>query len=146
MQTTWQNITLLKLKRLAIEIASLLCSQSIKIIRIEGEMGAGKTTFISLLCKALGSTDMVNSPTFTIVNTYTSAVGGLHHFDFYRLKHPSEALHIGLEEYLYSNNYCFLEWSENVSIYLKNIPTITIHIYKTNDKQRTIKLLINEVT
>jgi tRNA threonylcarbamoyladenosine biosynthesis protein TsaE len=74
-----------------------------------GDMGAGKTTLIKSLCKALGSDDNITSPTFSIVNEY-SGPNKIYHFDFYRLKNQTEALDIGCEEYFYSGNYCFIEW------------------------------------
>lgn len=75
-------------------------------------MGAGKTTFVNAICKALGVIDSTSSPTFSIVNEYQSPVGALYHFDFYRLKTEEEALDLGYEEYFYSTQYCFVEWPE----------------------------------
>ena len=75
-------------------------------------MGAGKTTFIQSLCACLGVEDQVVSPTFSLVNEYSSPQGPVYHFDFYRLKNAEEALDIGTDEYLASGQYCFLEWSE----------------------------------
>ena len=81
-----------------------------KLITFEGEMGAGKTTFIKEFVKALGTNDDVSSPTFSIVNEYETDNGIVYHFDFYRLNHEEEALDFGIEEYLYSNQYCLMEW------------------------------------
>ncbi|MCL2417402.1 MAG: tRNA (adenosine(37)-N6)-threonylcarbamoyltransferase complex ATPase subunit type 1 TsaE [Bacteroidales bacterium] len=79
------------------------------------EMGAGKTTFIKALCDELGVIDVVNSPTFAIINEYqTKQHQPIFHFDFYRLKSLKEASDLGCEEYFYSGNYCFLEWTELV--------------------------------
>ena len=78
-----------------------------------GDMGAGKTTLIKSLCKQLGTNDNVASPTFSIVNEYNAPGRNIYHFDFYRLKTQTEALDMGFEEYLYSGNYCFIEWPEN---------------------------------
>ena len=78
-------------------------------------MGAGKTTFTTALCKALGVTDPVGSPTFAIVNEYLRADGDyMYHFDFYRINKLSEAVEIGLDDYLYSGCLCIMEWPENV--------------------------------
>ena len=78
-------------------------------------MGVGKTTLIKSCCDSLGVTDNVCSPTFAIVNEYTSPkVGSVYHFDFYRLKRIEEAYDIGCEEYFYSGQYCFVEWPELV--------------------------------
>ncbi len=86
-----------------------------KVILFEAEMGTGKTTLIKALCKALGVEDTISSPTFSLVNEYETNKGELvYHFDFYRLKTEEEALDFGVEDYLYSGNYCFLEWSENI--------------------------------
>ena len=81
-----------------------------------GEMGAGKTTFIKKICELLGATDVTSSPTFSIVNEYVRINGeAIYHFDFYRIEKLDDAYQIGVEDYLYSGNYCFLEWSENVA-------------------------------
>ena len=90
-----------------------------KVWIFRGEMGAGKTTLIKSLAKVLEVADSVSSPTFGIVNEYqTQAKGLLYHFDFYRLEDPMEALDIGIEEYFYSGNYCWLEWAENIAAFL----------------------------
>lgn len=87
-----------------------------KIFLFEGQMGAGKTTFIKELCEEMGVVDIVNSPTFSIVNVYNTSNGQeIYHFDCYRLKNSVEALSFGAEEYLYSGNYCFVEWPEVIS-------------------------------
>jgi len=79
-----------------------------------GDMGAGKTTLIKTLCKQLGSEDNITSPTFSIVNEYKAEKNSIYHFDFYRLKNQTEALDMGVEDYLYSGNYCFIEWPERI--------------------------------
>lgn len=81
----------------------------------EGEMAAGKTTFIKAFCSLLGVKEVVSSPTFSIVNEYESPNGSIHHFDFYRLKNLQEAFDIGYEEYFYSGDYCLIEWPQKVS-------------------------------
>ena len=103
-----------------------------RVFAFDGKMGAGKTTFIKCLCEAMGTEDVVNSPTFAIVNVYE--VGGIgngqwaignglwargekqevYHFDCYRIKDLREAMDMGAEEYLYSGNYCFIEWAEMI--------------------------------
>lgn len=86
-----------------------------KILAFRGEMGVGKTTFIKALCDALGVSDTVNSPSFAIINEYESAAGDkIYHFDFYRLKTIEEAYDMGYEDYLYSGNYCFMEWPDKI--------------------------------
>ena len=78
-----------------------------------GKMGAGKTTFIKAVCEQLGVKDVINSPTFAIVNEYLDGRGEpIYHFDFYRIKRHQEVLDIGYEDYIYSGNICFMEWPE----------------------------------
>ena len=99
------------------------CSTS-RVFAFDGKMGAGKTTFIKCLCEAMGTEDVVNSPTFAIVNVYeVGAIGKgqlamgreeVYHFDCYRIKDIREAMDFGAEEYLYSGNYCFIEWAEMI--------------------------------
>lgn len=80
-----------------------------------GKMGVGKTTLIKELCARLGVQETVCSPTFALINTYTTGDGEpVYHFDFYRLKNAEEAYDIGYEEYFYSGEYCFTEWTEKV--------------------------------
>ena len=88
-------------------------------IAFDGEMGAGKTTFIKAVCDELGVIDIVNSPTFSIVNDYETADGRhIYHFDFYRLKSPQEALDFGIEEYFASGSLCLMEWPEEIGTLL----------------------------
>jgi len=85
-----------------------------RIFLFYGDMGSGKTTFIKAICKELGTEDVVSSPTFSIVNEYATSEGPVFHFDFYRLKSETEALDLGYEDYIYSGNYCFIEWPEKI--------------------------------
>lgn len=86
-----------------------------RVFCLYGEMGAGKTTLIKEVCRQLGATDTTSSPTFAIVNEYLTDMGdSIYHFDFYRIEKIADAYEIGAEDYLYSGNYCFLEWPENV--------------------------------
>ena len=90
-----------------------------KIWVLQGSMGAGKTTLIRALAGKFGIVDQVSSPTFGIVNQYENKEGNVfYHFDFYRLDDPTEALDIGIEEYFYSGNYCWLEWAEKIEAFL----------------------------
>lgn len=87
-----------------------------KIFLLNGNMGAGKTTFIKSICKTLGVKETVNSPTFAIVNEYTTDDNKtIYHFDCYRINKTEEALEIGLDEYLESGELCFIEWAENIA-------------------------------
>jgi len=90
-------------------------AQQEKIWVLNGQMGAGKTTFSKVLCRELGVEENVSSPTFSIVNEYLSTTGqSIYHFDFYRLKDAYEALDIGVEEYFDSGNICLLEWASKI--------------------------------
>ena len=103
-----------------------------RVFAFDGQMGAGKTTFIKSLCEAMGTADVVNSPTFAIVNVYDVEQpyrGEVYHFDCYRLKDIREAIDFGAEEYLYSGNYCFIEWPEMIASLL---PDDTVHIKITH--------------
>jgi tRNA threonylcarbamoyladenosine biosynthesis protein TsaE len=86
-----------------------------RVFAFYGSMGAGKTTFIKALCNELGSADYVTSPTFALINEYSTANGSvIYHFDFYRIKRIEEAFDLGYEDYIYSGNYCFIEWPEMI--------------------------------
>ena len=86
-----------------------------KVILFHGEMGVGKTTLIKQLCKTLGITGATSSPTFSLVNEYEANDNQLvYHFDFYRLNDEVEALDMGIDDYLYSGNWCFIEWAEKI--------------------------------
>ena len=112
-----------------------------RIIAFYAPMGAGKTTFITAVCKALGvREDSVSSPTFAIVNEYRTASGEpLYHFDFYRIERPEEALDIGLYDYLDSGALCLMEWPENVEPLLPE-ETLRARIAVNQDGSRTITL------
>lgn len=114
-----------------------LCADC-KIWLFEGEMAAGKTTLIKQICKNLGVKDVVTSPTFSLVNEYaTSDSETIYHFDFYRIKHETEALDIGADEYFYSNNLCLIEWPSKIpSLVPKN--HAEINIMHTGDNKRKI--------
>lgn len=101
-------------------------------------MGAGKTTFTAALCKALGVKDSVCSPTFTIVNEYERGDGEpMYHFDFYRIGKLSEAMEIGIDDYLYSGCLCIMEWPENVEELLPE-ETLRVSISVNPDMSRTL--------
>ncbi len=93
----------------------LRLAEDYKVWLLEGDMGAGKTTLTKMVCSRLGIQDMVQSPTFSIVNQYLTGKGDTcYHFDFYRIKNEEEAMDIGVEEYFDSGNYCFVEWGEKI--------------------------------
>ena len=113
-----------------------------RVYAFEGQMGAGKTTFIKQLCEQMGSADVVNSPTFAIVNVYDVTQpyqGEVYHFDCYRLKDIREAMDFGAEEYLYSGNYCFIEWPTIIEPLLPdNTVWVKIVPQENGDRQLTI--------
>lgn len=85
------------------------------VFAFEGAMGVGKTTFIKAVCEELGVEDIINSPTFSIINEYQNRKGeSIYHFDFYRINKISEVQDIGVEEYFYSGNICLIEWPDIV--------------------------------
>jgi tRNA threonylcarbamoyladenosine biosynthesis protein TsaE len=93
----------------------IITSNPKKVILFHGEMGVGKTTLIKQLCKTLGVVGATSSPTFSLVNEYEADVNQLvYHFDFYRLNKEEEALDMGIDDYLYSDNWCFIEWAEKI--------------------------------
>ena len=111
------------------------------IFAFYGKMGAGKTTFIKALCKALGVEDEVNSPTFAIVNEYRSEITAelIYHFDFYRIKKVEEVYDLGYEDYFYSGALCFIEWPELIEELLPE-DTKKISIEENNDGERIITI------
>ena len=110
-----------------------------RIFIFEGEMGAGKTTFIKALSAAMGVQEVVSSPTFSIVNEYDADGKVIYHFDFYRIKNLQEAYDIGYEEYFYSGDYCFIEWPERVSELLPE-HYLKVEIAVINENQRVLSL------
>lgn len=110
------------------------------IFAFYGKMGAGKTTFIKAICKALGVKDNVNSPTFTLINEYSSNRGyPIYHFDFYRINKLSEAYDIGAEEYFAGNGLCLIEWPEKIEEILPE-DVIKVTITTNQDLSRTVIL------
>ena len=111
-----------------------------RIFALRGAMGAGKTTFMRAMTAQLRSPSQVSSPTFAIANEYVCEEGSfIYHFDFYRIKNEKEAIDIGFEDYLYSGNYCFIEWAEKVESLL---PEETINIYiSVNEKDKSREFL-----
>ncbi|MGC6479681.1 MAG: tRNA (adenosine(37)-N6)-threonylcarbamoyltransferase complex ATPase subunit type 1 TsaE [Flavobacteriaceae bacterium] len=132
-----REFTLREIDEVATEIAEKLQHA---IVRMDGVMGAGKTTFIKALAREMGVVDAVSSPTFSVVNTYLSASGNhLYHFDFYRIESPAEALDFGVEEYFDSGSVCFLEWSEKIENLLpEEYSTLTIEILDENSRRITL--------
>jgi tRNA threonylcarbamoyladenosine biosynthesis protein TsaE len=110
------------------------------VFAFNGKMGAGKTTFIKSICETMGVKETVNSPTFSIVNEYEAADGRIiYHFDCYRINKIQEALDLGAEEYLYSGNLCFIEWSENIAPILPD-SLVNVDIVETENGKRVINI------
>ena len=106
-----------------------------------GKMGAGKTTFIKAICEELGVSDVINSPTFAIVNEYRSDETGelIYHFDFYRIKKLDEVYDMGYEDYFYSGALCFIEWPELVEEVLPG-DAVKVTIEEIEDGTRSVRL------
>ncbi|WP_419515431.1 tRNA (adenosine(37)-N6)-threonylcarbamoyltransferase complex ATPase subunit type 1 TsaE [Leyella stercorea] len=111
-----------------------------KVFAFYGKMGAGKTTFVKAICECLGVDDVITSPTFALVNEYTSATTGdaIYHFDFYRIKKLEEVYDMGYEDYFYSGSLCFLEWPELIEDLLPEDAT-KVTIEETTDGSRVVK-------
>ncbi len=111
-----------------------------KVILFNGNMGVGKTTLIKSLAKNLGVIDATSSPTFSLVNEYQLPYNQyIYHFDVYRLKNETEALDMGIDEYLYSGNWCFIEWAENIPNLIPSEHSV-ISIELLSDGKRFLKL------
>lgn len=124
------------------EVAQKILSQNPKkVILFHGNMGVGKTTLIKALAKELGVTAATSSPTFSLVNEYqTNDNQHVYHFDVYRLKSETEALDMGIDEYLYSGHWCFIEWAEKIPNLLpEEFSTINISI--TVEGKRDLRLI-----
>jgi len=117
----------------------IISAMSSKILLLYGEMGTGKTTMVKSLVKALGSSDDVSSPTFSIVNEYEIENDVIYHFDLYRIKDLDEAFNFGIEEYLYSNHWVFIEWPEKIESMLPEVFD-RLDLQTNSDGSRSIKL------
>ena len=123
------------------EVAQKIISENPKkVILFHGEMGVGKTTLIKQLCKTLGVTGATSSPTFSLVNEYEANDNQLvYHFDFYRLNKEEEALDMGVDDYLYSGNWCFIEWAEKIPNLIPEVHSV-ITISLLADGKRSLTL------
>ena len=111
-----------------------------KVFAFYGKMGAGKTTFIKAVCEELGVEDVINSPTFAIVNEYVDGTGEpIFHFDFYRIKNAQEVMDIGYEDYVYSGHVCFMEWPELIENLLPD-DAVKVYIEEEMDGSRVVRL------
>jgi len=111
-----------------------------KVILFHGQMGVGKTTLIKALALTLGVNDPTSSPTFSLVNEYKIATNNfVFHFDVYRLQSETEALDMGIDEYFYSGNWCFIEWADKIPNLIPKDHS-TIHLSLTVDGKRHLRL------
>jgi len=109
-----------------------------KVVAFSGNLGAGKTTFIKELCKQLGVKENVTSPTFSIINQYTTVNNStIFHIDLYRVKDEEEAINAGVEESIYSGDVCFIEWPEKL-ISLLPEDTVDVFMEAVNESKRKL--------
>ena len=133
------NFTLEQIKETAVKF--LADTAGYKVFAFNGEMGAGKTTFIHALCEAMKVKDTITSPTFSIINQYnTDDNRTVYHMDLYRIKDENEAIHAGIEDCLYSGDICFVEWPEKAP---GIFPDGTLYISITSVDDYTRKLKFN---
>ena len=134
--------TLQNIDEAAQQLLSL--TPSAVVFAFHGEMGAGKTTIIHAMCEAMGVTDPVTSPTFSIINQYKTHKGKIvYHVDLYRLKDADEAINTGIEDCLYSGNTCLVEWPEKA---LSIFPPDTLHLYITAIDNNTRRIVLDMPT
>ncbi len=115
-----------------------------RVFAFYGKMGSGKTTFIKELCKKLGVTEVITSPTFALINEYSGKEGSnIYHFDFYRIESQEEAYDFGYEEYFYSGNYCFIEWPELIENLL---PETYVRIGITEQENFDRKFVVEKIS
>jgi tRNA threonylcarbamoyladenosine biosynthesis protein TsaE len=137
-----EGIGLADLQQTASQLLNLAAGNRIWLV--QGDMGAGKTTLIKTVCDLLGVVDLVNSPTFSIINEYRSATEPIYHFDFYRVKTLQEALQAGVEDYFYSGHYCFIEWPELIMPVLP-ADYLNLNIEVVEDEIRKYKLSSHDI-
>ena len=136
----YKHVSLERLPGVAKEI--LVLTADIRLYTLEGDLGTGKTIFIKEMCKLLGVTDLVHSPTFAIVHEYnvvSNKQQKVYHLDLYRINSMEEAIGIGYEQYIYGDEYCFVEWP---SILESQLPSdrVQIKIERTGETERTLTI------
>ena len=120
------------------EVAKKIIAQNPnKVILFHGNMGVGKTTFIKSLAKELGVNEATSSPTFSLVNEYQIFENQyIYHFDMYRIKNEVEALDLGIDDYLYSGNWCFIEWAENIANIIPDEHSVITIVQLADDRRQ----------
>ena len=141
-QQVFAGITLEDLDVVAEAISKF--TSTYRIWLFKGDMGAGKTTLIKAVGAALGVTETMSSPTFSIVNQYEAgANGSIYHFDFYRIRSEAEAYDIGADEYFYSGSPCFIEWPEKIPALIPGVHG-RVSIEATDSTHRTIVITVHD--
>ncbi|HRQ31065.1 MAG TPA: tRNA (adenosine(37)-N6)-threonylcarbamoyltransferase complex ATPase subunit type 1 TsaE [Saprospiraceae bacterium] len=125
------------LKQVAELIVRLMNERTIFLL--EGNLGAGKTTLVQTVCELLHSTDVVVSPTFSLINPYQTDKGTIYHMDMYRIKSVEEAIDFGIEEYLWEDHFCFIEWPQIIEELLPE-KFVRIRISQQADETRLIQI------
>ena len=115
---------------------------SCRIILLKGNLGSGKTTLTQQIVTILGHKDSTSSPTYSLVNEYEGKNGPIYHIDLYRLNDLNEAYEIGIEDYLYSGNYCFIEWPELIMDLIKGETFVQMNIEQMDDGVRKVEIQI----
>lgn len=138
MKTVASTYNLQQIDSVASDILKQLES---KVVVFNGDMGAGKTTLIKALLKAMHSEDIVTSPTFSIVNEYNIPNDKVFHFDFYRIESLEEAFNFGIEDYMNSDHWLFIEWADRIAPLLPELHS-TIDITVIDEENRSLKLTI----
>lgn len=138
-ELSFKNTSLDQLNQTAQQLVEAVKQQTLWCF--EGEMGAGKTTFIKAICKVLGVKDEITSPTFSLVNEYRTLSGQtIYHFDFYRIRSIEEVYDIGYEDYFDSGNLCLIEWPSNISQILEGEDIAWVYLSKENESHRNIRV------
>jgi tRNA threonylcarbamoyladenosine biosynthesis protein TsaE len=141
-EATYRSVTLEELEDVAEEVVGQI--NRAKVWLFEGDLGAGKTTFIKLIGDRLGVRDVMSSPSFSIVNEYETETGDkLYHFDFFRIKNEAEAADIGVEDYFYSGSPCFVEWPEKIPSLIPPVYA-NVKIEIENESHRTIAISVHD--
>ena len=128
------------LQDLPLVAEKLLTEVPDKILLFYGEMGVGKTTLIKEIAKQLGVKGVINSPTFALINEYEIKNDKIYHFDFYRINKEEEAMDIGIEDYFFSDHWCFIEWPQNISSLLPT-KSVKIELTKNKNESRTLNIM-----
>jgi tRNA threonylcarbamoyladenosine biosynthesis protein TsaE len=132
------NFQLAGIDEAATAFLAFLKANNAKVVALTGAMGAGKTTFTAALLRAMGSRDIANSPTYSIINQYADSSGNpVYHMDLYRLRDEEEAIQAGIEDCLYSGNLCVVEWPEKAASILPE-HTIHVHLQENEDGKRIL--------